>query len=205
MSLFFSHTHSSVEAKEADVQKPWEGFGRSVRNINITQRLRICLGVNDPTDVVSQVGVGFLWNLPAENLSRLRLLFSTATKPLWWQLGDTCVGSSPPVLIKSVTTQDWSFKEKLSACCSHVHHSDISQFCAGRAASAENLPMPQRLRRTSPSNEGSASNLDTHDTGKWKSALSTCRILILHVKMSRLSLFLSLSEKQTTLSDTLRL
>lgn len=153
----------------------------------------------------SQVDVGFLQNLPAEKLGRLRLLFSAATKPLWWQPGDACVGSSPPDLSNVSQPRTEHSKKKLSAFCSHVHHSDISEFYGGRGASVEDLPTPQRLQRTEPKHGGSASNLAAHDTGKWKSALSTCGIWILHVRMSRLLLFLSLSEKQTTLSDTLRL
>lgn len=109
-------------------------------------------------------------------------------------------------LIKCVTTQDWRFKEKnLSACCSHVHHSDISEFWRWQRSFSGGSSDAAEATENKPKQEGSASSPAAHRAGEWKSALSTCRIWILHVRMSRLSLFLSLSEKQTTLSDTLRL
>lgn len=115
--ISLSRTHSCVEANETDVQKLWEGFGRSVRSINTTPTSTYLLQSKWPykcTDPCRFVEVVFVWNLPAEKLGRLRLLLSS-NKGSVVTAGRYMCGIFSARLIKCVTTQDWRFREKLSA------------------------------------------------------------------------------------------
>lgn len=133
MLLFISHTQL-CKSKQDSRRKT---VGR-VRNINTTLCLHICFRINDPTDAQilagSQVEVGFVWNLPAEKLGRVHLLLSTATKALWWQLGDTCVRS-----YQTCHNPGWRFKEKLSAFLLLTRPSQwhIRRLCLQRSFSRE--------------------------------------------------------------------
>lgn len=97
-------------------------------------------------------------------------------------------------------------------CYKHIPHSDISDVCACRGASAENLSTPQRTteNKTDQFKEEAQESricihVATYNTGEWSSALSTCLIWILHVKMNK-TLSLSFTVRETTaLTDTLRL
>lgn len=117
MSFFLAHTFAQKQTRQTckDCGKGLEG----VSETSILHSLCICFRVNDSTHaqilVISQVEVGFVWNLPAEKLGRLRLLLSTATKALWWQLGGACVRSSPPDLSNVLQPRTEDSKKNFSA------------------------------------------------------------------------------------------